>query len=61
MTYGGNQNIKRGTYKVRDMLVILYFQDDTVNVFQVKTHQNSGMITEMMFSGTLFGKGLCED
>ena len=61
MAYGGNQNVKRGTYKVRDMLVILYFQDATVNVFQVKTRQNSGMITEMMFNGTLFAKGLCED
>ena len=61
MAYDGNQNVKRGTYKVRDTLVILYFQNGTVNVFQVKTRQNSGMITEMMFDGALFAKGLCED
>ena len=61
IAYGGNQNVKRGTYKVRDTLVVLYFQDGTVNVFQVKIRQNSGMITEMMFNGTLYAKGLCEE
>jgi frataxin-like iron-binding protein CyaY len=60
LAYSGNPNIKGGTYSVSDRIVTLYYQDGTVYQFQVNMRQNNGMITELMYSGTLYATGLCE-
>jgi len=60
IAYGGNPNIKRGTYSVGERTVTLYYQDGDTYEFKINMRQDNGMITELMYSGTLYAKGLCE-
>jgi hypothetical protein len=60
MAYGGNPNVKTGKYSVGEKTVILYYQDGDKYEFKINMRQNNGMITELMYSGTLFATGLCE-
>jgi hypothetical protein len=58
--YGGNPNVKTGKYSVGEKTVTLYYQDGNKYEFNINMRQNNGMITELMYSGTLFATGLCE-
>jgi hypothetical protein len=60
IAYGRNPNIKTGTYSVGEKTVILYYQDGDKYEFKINIRQDNGMITELMYSGTLYAKGLCE-
>lgn len=60
MAYGGNPNVKTGKYSVGENTVTLYYQDGDKYEFKINMRQNNGMITELMYSGTLFATGLCE-
>jgi hypothetical protein len=60
LAYGGNPNIKTGTYSVGERTVTLYYQDGDVYEFKINIRQDNGMITELMYSGTLYATGLCE-
>jgi hypothetical protein len=53
---GGNH----GTYRVSGNKVYLTFSDGGSGVAQVHMKQNSGMITELMYEGTLYASGLCD-
>jgi hypothetical protein len=60
IAYGGNPNIKTGKYSVGESTVTLYYQDGDIYEFKINMRQNNGMITELMYSGTLYATGLCE-
>jgi hypothetical protein len=60
IAYGGNPNIQKGTYKVGEGTVTLYYQDGDVYEFKINMRQDNGMITELMYSGTLYATGLCQ-
>jgi hypothetical protein len=60
IAYGGNPNVKTGTYSVGEGTVTLYYQDGDKYEFKINMRQDNGMITELMYSGTLYAKGLCE-
>jgi hypothetical protein len=60
IAYGGNPNVSTGTYAVGENTVTLYYQDGSVYEFKINMRQNNGMITELMYSGTLYATGLCE-
>jgi hypothetical protein len=60
IAYGGNPNVKSGRYTVGERAVTLYYQDGNTYEFRINMRQDNGMITELMYSGTLFAKGLCE-
>jgi hypothetical protein len=60
IAYGGNPNVKTGTYSVGERTVTLYYPDGDKYTFQVNMRQDNGMITELMYNGTLYAKGLCE-
>lgn len=60
IAYGGNPNLKTGTYIVSESSVTLFYPDGTKYEFRINMRQNSGMITELMYSGTLYASGLCE-
>jgi hypothetical protein len=55
-TGGGNN----GTYRISGNKVYLTFSDGSSGVAQVHMQQNNGMITELMFNGTLYATGLCD-
>jgi hypothetical protein len=60
IAYGGNPNVKTGTYVVSDNMVTLYFQDGDTYRVQINMRQDNSTITELMYNGTLYAKGLCE-
>ena len=60
IAYGGNPNIKTGKYNVGESTVTLYYQDGDIYEFKINMRQDNGMITELMYSGTLYATGLCE-
>ena len=60
IAYGGNPNIKTGKYSVGEKTVTLYYQDGDIIEFNINMRQDNGMITELMYSGTLYATGLCE-
>ena len=60
LAYSGNPNVKTGAYSVNERTVTLYYQDGDTYQFQIKMRQNNGMITELIYNGTLYATGLCE-
>lgn len=60
IAYGGNPNVEAGTYSVGETTVTLYAQSGESYQLQVNMRQNNGMITELMYDGTLYATGLCE-
>jgi len=60
IAYGGNPNIQRGTYRVGEGTVTLYYQDGDVYEFKIKIRQNDGRITCLDYNGTLYATELCE-
>jgi hypothetical protein len=60
IAYSGNPNVSIGTYSVGENTVTLYYQDGSVYEFKINIRQNNGMITELMYGGTLYATGLCE-
>lgn len=60
LAYSGDPGAERGTYRVGENSVILYFQSGEVYTVQIHMRQNNGMITELMYEGTLYATGLCE-
>ena len=60
IAYGGNPNTQRGTYRVGESTVTLYYQDGDVYEFKIKIRQNDGRITCLDYSGTLYATELCE-
>jgi len=60
IAYSGNPNAQSGTYIIGERTVTLYYQDGSVREFKINMRQDSGMITELMYSGTLYATGLCE-
>jgi len=60
IAYGGNPNVKRGTYSVGESTVTLFYPDGDKYEFRINMRQDNGMITELMYSGTLYARGLCE-
>jgi len=60
IAYGGNPNAQRGTYRVGEGTVTLYYQDGDVYEFKIKIRQNDGRITCLDYNGTLYATELCE-
>ena len=60
IAYSGNPNVETGTYSVGESAVTLYYSSGKTYIFKINMRQDSGMITELMYSGTLYAKGLCE-
>ena len=56
----GKGGVNHGTYRVSGSKVYLTFSDGSTVAAQVHMKQNNGMITELMFNGTLYAKGLCD-
>jgi hypothetical protein len=55
---GGGEN--RGTYSVKEKVVILMFPDGSQSQASITMVQNDGRITELTFEGKLYAKALCE-
>jgi len=60
IAYAGNPNIKTGTYRVNEKTITLYFQGGDTYEVKINMRQDNGMITELIYSGTLYAKGLCD-
>jgi hypothetical protein len=60
LAYGGNPNVNTGTYSIGESTVTLYYQDGDIYEFKINIRQDNGMITELMYDGTLYATGLCE-
>jgi hypothetical protein len=60
MAYTGSPKLSAGTYQVGEYSVTLRFSDGSVYEVEVRLRQDNGMITELMYNGTLYAKGLCE-
>lgn len=60
LAYGGNPNVKTGTYSVGERTVTLYYQDGDVFEFKIKIRQDDGRITCLDYDGTLYAADLCE-
>jgi hypothetical protein len=60
IAYSGNPNVKTGTYNIGESVVTLHFQDGDTYQVKINMRQDNGMITELMYNGTLYAKGLCE-
>lgn len=60
IAYGGNPNVKSGKYSVGERTVTLYYQNGDTYELKINIRQDNGMITELMYSGTLYATGLCE-
>jgi hypothetical protein len=60
IAYGGNPNVETGTYTVGESFVTLRNSSGESYQFKINMRQDSGMITELMFDGTLYATGLCE-
>jgi len=61
IAYSGNPNVETGTYIVAESTVTLRFRSGEAYVAKINMRQNNGTITELMHSGTLYAKGLCEN
>ncbi len=59
IAYSGNPNVQTGTYSVGESIVTLNFKDGSVYQVKINIRQDNGMITELMYSGTLYATGLC--
>jgi hypothetical protein len=59
IAYGGNPSIETGTYGVGESTVTLRYRSGETYVFKINMRQDNGIITELMYSGTLYAKGLC--
>jgi hypothetical protein len=59
--YGSNPNAQTGTYTVSESTVTLRFQSGETYVVKINMRQDNGTITELMHSGTLYAKGLCDN
>jgi hypothetical protein len=59
IAYSGNPNVDTGTYIVGESTVTLHFRSGETYVIKINMRQDNGMITELMYSGTLYAKGLC--
>lgn len=60
IAYGGNQNAETGTYSVGESMVTLQYRSGETYQFKINMRQDNGMITELMYSGTLYATGLCD-
>ena len=60
IAYGGNPSVETGTYIVGESTVTLRNSSGESYQFKINMRQDSGMITELMFDGTLYATGLCE-
>jgi hypothetical protein len=60
IAYSGNPNVETGTYSVGEGTVTLRYRSGETYQFKINMRQNNGMITELMYSGTLYATGLCE-
>jgi hypothetical protein len=60
IAYSGNPNVETGTYSVAESTVTLHYKSGETYLFKINMRQNNGMITELMYSGTLYAKGLCD-
>lgn len=60
IAYGGNPNVETGTYTVGESTVTLRNSSGESFQFRINMRQDNGMITELMFDGTLYATGLCE-
>ncbi len=60
IAYGGNPNVETGTYTVGESTVTLRNSSGGSFQFKINMRQDNGMITELMFDGTLYATGLCE-
>jgi hypothetical protein len=60
LAYSGNPNVKTGTYSVGESTVTLRYGSGETYQFKINMRQNNGMITELMYNGTLYATGLCE-
>lgn len=60
IAYSGNPNVQTGTYKIGQNTVTLTFSDGSVFEVSINMRQDNGMITELMYNGTLYATGLCE-
>jgi hypothetical protein len=59
IAYGTNPNIETGTYSVGESTVTLYYRSGEKYVLKINMRQENGTITELMYNGTLYAKGLC--
>jgi frataxin-like iron-binding protein CyaY len=59
IAYSGNPNVETGTYRVGENSVTLNFKSGETYQVKINMRQNNGTITELMHSGTLYAKGLC--
>jgi frataxin-like iron-binding protein CyaY len=59
IAYSGNPNVETGTYRVGENTVTLFFKSGETYQVKINMRQNNGTITELMHSGTLYAKGLC--
>ena len=60
IAYGGNPNVKGGTYTVGEGIVILHYQGGEVYEFKIKIRQDDGRITCLDYDGTLYATDLCD-
>jgi len=60
MAYSGKPGAETGTYSVGDNTVILRYPSGETYLFKINMRQDNGMITELMYNGTLYATGLCE-
>jgi hypothetical protein len=60
IAYSGNPNVETGTYSVEESSVTLRFRSGETYQVKINMRQNSGMITELMYNGTLYATELCK-
>jgi hypothetical protein len=60
IAYSGNPNVETGTYSVGENTVTLNYRSGETYQFKINIRQDNGMITELMYDGTLYATGLCE-
>lgn len=61
IAYGGNPNAETGRYTVSESTVTLHYRSGQSYVFKINMRQDNGTISELMYSGTLYAKGLCDN
>ncbi|MCX6253916.1 MAG: hypothetical protein NTV31_05495 [Bacteroidia bacterium] len=60
IAYSGNPNVETGTYSVGESAVTLHYRSGETYQFKINMRQNNGMITELMYNGTLYATVLCK-
>lgn len=60
IAYSGNPNVETGTYSEEERTVTLTYRSGATYQFKINMRQDNGMITELMYDGTLYATGLCE-